>query len=56
LANNIFVQGQMWGFRRWILQKEFTLEEYMDRQINFILQATTIEETSQIAEINEGGA
>lgn len=33
LANNIFVQGQMWGFRRWILQKEFTLEEYMDSQI-----------------------
>jgi AcrR family transcriptional regulator len=53
LANNIFVQGQMWGFRRWILQKEFTLEEYIDRQINFILQAASIKE---IEKMNEGGA
>lgn len=38
LANNIFVQGQMWGFRRWILQKQFTLEEYSDTQIKFLMQ------------------
>ncbi|UJL46009.1 TetR/AcrR family transcriptional regulator [Virgibacillus sp. NKC19-16] len=36
LANNIFVHGQMWGFRRWILQKQFTLDEYIDRQIHYI--------------------
>ncbi len=38
LANNIFIQGQMWGFRRWMLQKQFTLEEYIDRQIRFLLK------------------
>ncbi|MFC2948935.1 TetR/AcrR family transcriptional regulator [Virgibacillus sediminis] len=37
LANNLFVQGQMWGFRRWILQKQFTLDEYIERQIQFLL-------------------
>lgn len=38
LANNIFVQGQMWGFRRWIVQKQFTLTEYIDRQIHYLLK------------------
>lgn len=38
LANNIFVQGHMWGFRRWILQKEYTLEEYTNNQIKLNLQ------------------
>ena len=37
LANNIIIQGQMWGFRRWMLQKQFTLDEYIDRQIYFIV-------------------
>lgn len=41
LANNIFVQGQMWGFRRWMLQKEFTLKEYSERQITFLTKAVT---------------
>lgn len=44
LANNIFVQGQMWGFRRWILQKQFTLDEYIDRQIHYLMQALRINE------------
>lgn len=47
LANNIFIQGQMWGFRRWMLQKQFTLEEYIDRQIHFLLQAMAIETYDQ---------
>ncbi|MYL57315.1 TetR family transcriptional regulator [Virgibacillus halodenitrificans] len=42
LANNIFVQGQMWGFRRWMLQRQFTFEQYMDRQIHFNLQTLGI--------------
>ena len=56
LANNIFVQGQMWGFRRWILQKEFTLEEYMDSQIEFILKAVGLNESENMTETNKGGA
>lgn len=38
LANNIFVQGQMWGFRRWILQRSFTIETYTDLQIQLLLE------------------
>lgn len=36
LANNIFVQGQMWGFRRWTLHKTYTLEEYIHLQIELL--------------------
>jgi AcrR family transcriptional regulator len=32
IAHNIFVQGQMWGFRRWALRKLFTLDEYTELQ------------------------
>ncbi|MGM9927015.1 MAG: TetR/AcrR family transcriptional regulator [Bacillus sp. (in: firmicutes)] len=38
LAHNIFVQGQMWGFRRWALQKMYTLEEYIDVQTSLLLK------------------
>lgn len=37
LAHNIFIQGQMWGFRRWALQKMYTLEEYTELQIQYVL-------------------
>lgn len=43
IANNIFVQGQMWGFRRWMLQKQFTLKEYISRQIHFLMQSLSID-------------
>lgn len=38
IANNIFVQGQMWGFRRWMLHKNFTLEAYTERQIQLLFE------------------
>jgi TetR/AcrR family transcriptional regulator, cholesterol catabolism regulator len=38
LAHNIFVQGQMWGFRRWALRKMYTLEEYIELQTKFLLK------------------
>ncbi|WP_431803016.1 TetR/AcrR family transcriptional regulator [Halobacillus andaensis] len=44
IANNIFVQGQMWGFRRWILQRTFTLETYTEQQIKLLLQGLHVEE------------
>ena len=34
LAHNIFVQGQMWGFRRWALRRIYILEEYTRLQTN----------------------
>ncbi len=43
IANNIFVQGHMWGFRRWSLQKQFSLEEYIERQIEFVLRILQID-------------
>ncbi|SHH58939.1 TetR/AcrR family transcriptional regulator [Virgibacillus chiguensis] len=46
LANNIFIQGQMWGFRRWMLQKQFTLETYMDSQIQFLIQSIQAKSSS----------
>ncbi len=42
IANNIFVQGQMWGFRRWMLQKQFTLEQYTDRQMHFLFEGLQV--------------
>lgn len=38
IAHNIFVQGQMWSFRRWALQRMYTLEEYIDLQTNLIIK------------------
>ncbi|KMY55695.1 MULTISPECIES: TetR/AcrR family transcriptional regulator [Bacillaceae] len=36
LAQDIFVQGQMWGFRRWALQKNFTIDDYIELQIDLL--------------------
>ena len=38
IAHNIFVQAQMWAFRRWVLRKLYTLEEYTELQIDQLLQ------------------
>jgi TetR/AcrR family transcriptional regulator, cholesterol catabolism regulator len=36
IAHDIFVQGQMWGFRRWALRKLFTLDEYIELQTDHL--------------------
>ncbi|WP_391207454.1 TetR/AcrR family transcriptional regulator [Psychrobacillus sp. L4] len=36
-AHTIVVQGQMWAFRRWALRKEYTLEQFTELQIEFVL-------------------
>lgn len=36
-GHNISVLGQMWAFRRWHVQKSFTIEEYVKIQTDFIL-------------------
>ncbi|OMF62053.1 TetR family transcriptional regulator [Paenibacillus sp. FSL R5-0490] len=38
IAHNIFVQGQMWAFRRWSLQKMYSIEEYIQLQTNLLFQ------------------
>ncbi len=37
VAHNISVLGHMWAFRRWYLLKQFTIDEYIDHQTDFIL-------------------
>ena len=36
-AHNISVLGHMWAFRRWMLSRHYTIEEYIDIQTDFIL-------------------
>lgn len=48
LANNIIVQGHMWGFRRWILQKHYTIEQYINLQTSFILNTLKLNDAEQI--------
>ncbi|KAB2332483.1 TetR/AcrR family transcriptional regulator [Bacillus mesophilum] len=38
IAHNIFVQGQMWAFRRWTLQKMYSLEQYIQLQTELLFQ------------------
>lgn len=47
-AHNIYVQGQMWGFRRWALGKIFTLEEYIELQTSFFLEGLQAEKSNQL--------
>ena len=37
-AHNILVMGQMWAFRRWMLGKLYTIDEYIDLQLKFIFR------------------
>jgi len=36
-AHNISVLGHMWTFRRWFLARHYSIENYIDLQIQFIL-------------------
>ncbi|MEK3764584.1 MULTISPECIES: TetR/AcrR family transcriptional regulator [unclassified Solibacillus] len=37
-AHQIVVQGQSWAFRKWALQKRYTIEEYIELQTKMFLQ------------------
>lgn len=39
VAHNIFVQGQMWSFRRWAFKKMYTLEEYIELQTELLINS-----------------
>jgi AcrR family transcriptional regulator len=45
IAHNIFVQGQMWGFRRWALQKMYTLDEFIELQTHLLIHGLRDEVT-----------
>ncbi|MBS4190057.1 TetR/AcrR family transcriptional regulator [Bacillus sp. FJAT-49705] len=38
IAHNIFVQGQMWAFRRWSLKKLYSIEDYINLQTELLFQ------------------
>lgn len=40
-AENIMVQGQMWAFRRWSIQKNYSLKNYIKIQTDLILKSLT---------------
>jgi AcrR family transcriptional regulator len=37
ISHDIIVKGQMWSFRRWALQKLYTLDEYIELQTKLLL-------------------
>src|SRR5699024_5548684 len=39
IANNISIHGHMWGFRRWMLQKNYTIDQYIHMQTTLLLRA-----------------
>lgn len=41
IANDIMVTGQMWAFRRWVLQKNYTLERYIETKSYLALRELT---------------
>jgi TetR/AcrR family transcriptional regulator, cholesterol catabolism regulator len=41
-AHNILIIGQMWTFRRWALQKMYTLEEYTKLQLQQLLHGIKV--------------
>ena len=40
-AHNIVVLGHMWTFRRWYLASQYSLEDYINHQTDFILKMCT---------------
>lgn len=44
-SHHLFVQGQMWAFRRWALN-DFTIEEFIEMQTQFLLQGMAGEKIS----------
>ncbi|TAA72944.1 TetR/AcrR family transcriptional regulator [Planococcus salinarum] len=44
-SHHLFVQGQMWAFRRWALN-DFTIEEFIKMQTKFLLQGMAGEKIS----------
>ncbi len=39
VANNIMVQGQMWSFRRWAAQRDYSLKNYIKIQTALIINS-----------------
>ncbi|PKR77718.1 TetR family transcriptional regulator [Halalkalibacillus sediminis] len=55
VANNLLIQGQMWSFRRWALQKDFSLEEYTNVQFQ-LLKSQLAHQAQQKGGTNDAAA
>lgn len=44
MAHNIMVMGQMWTFRRWVLARHYSLEEYTRLQTALLLRDLSLDE------------
>ena len=40
-ANNIIVLCDTWAFRRWFLRKHVTINEFTEKQVDFILRSVS---------------
>ncbi|TVP85591.1 MAG: TetR/AcrR family transcriptional regulator [Alkalicoccus sp.] len=49
-ANQILVLGQMWTFRRWALQKEFTIDEYVRYQLQQLFYGFSVKKPAENVE------
>ncbi|MFY0783805.1 TetR/AcrR family transcriptional regulator [Peribacillus simplex] len=48
VSHNIFVQGQMWSFRRWALHKQYSLQEYVELQTQLLIQNVSLQKSTDI--------
>jgi TetR/AcrR family transcriptional regulator, cholesterol catabolism regulator len=48
VSHNIFVQGQMWSFRRWALHKQYTLQEYVELQTQLLIQNISLQKNTEL--------
>lgn len=46
-AHHIVVQGQMWSFRRWALQTDYTIENYIEVLVDQIFNGLVCEQTKK---------
>jgi TetR/AcrR family transcriptional regulator, cholesterol catabolism regulator len=49
-AHQILVLGQMWTFRRWALQKEFTIDEYVRYQLQQLFYGFSVKKPAENVE------
>ncbi|MFM1651168.1 TetR/AcrR family transcriptional regulator [Brevibacillus sp. B_LB10_24] len=45
MAHNIMVLGEMWVFRRWTLKRDYSLEEYTEKQTALLLREISGKQT-----------
>lgn len=43
VSQNILTLGHMWAFRRWLIGRECTFDEFLDRQVDFILSGIAVD-------------